>query len=75
MKMSELASERDDEMNITPDDVIRGLESEVLHLRRALNDIILLEVAHSGLGTAPVIQQACDIARVAIYGRKRHENS
>lgn len=75
MRMAELATERDEEMSITPDDVIRGLESEVVHLRRALNDIIMLEVTHSGLRTASVIQEACDIARVAIYGRKRHENS
>jgi hypothetical protein len=72
--MAELASEHDDQIDITPDEVISGLESEVRLLRRALNQIIMLELTHSGTRNASVIQQACDIARVAIYGRTRKES-
>ena len=75
MRMAELAAENDnDSADITPDDVIAGLEREVMHLRRALNEIIALEAVHSGLSTASVIQQACDIARVAIYGMTRAQS-
>lgn len=71
MRMAELAKESAlDRADLE----IARLEDEVSMLKRALNDIIMLEVTHSGLRTAPVIQQACDIARVAIYGKTRAQS-
>lgn len=71
MRMAELAQET--ALDRADMEIMR-LENEVMMLKRALNDIIALEVVHSGLSTAGVIQQACDIARVAIYGKTRRQS-
>jgi hypothetical protein len=56
------------------DDENARLVHENMELRKALNTIIMLEYTHSGTRNAPIIQQACDIARIAIYGRTRKES-
>lgn len=71
MRMSELDTETAVDRY---EALIEQLEAELMTTRRALNDIIMLEVAHSGLSTARIIQEACDIARVAIYGETRRQS-
>ena len=71
MRMSEL----DTETALDRYDAgVEQLEAELMAARRALNDIIKLEIVHSGLGSARIIQEACDIARVAIYGKTRRQS-
>ena len=71
MRMAEFDAETDFAPEPCETDHIRSQELEVMILRRALNDIIMLEYVHSGLPSARVIQEACDIARRAIYGKTR----
>lgn len=83
MRMSEISAMLDaTEMDILSVENAH-LADQLSSARRALNDIIMLEVVHSGLSSARIIQEACDIARREIYGKTRaqsirdaaHENS
>jgi hypothetical protein len=71
MKMADLSYEHALDR---ADDENARLAHENMELRKALNEIIMLEYTHAGTRNASVIQQACDIARIAIYGRTRKES-